>query len=184
MKTITLTIVLFLSFTLVGNAQKNKSQAVNKTLSFILSDYAKLNQVKAVALKDYQKYLSKKRLNAKGMKIKKVVALNYLTKKGEKNTIYLIQNAKGLSFSGPSCNFNNNIFGGNYENQCDTSGDEGDCEVITDTCNLEDCTVFCVVSSTCDGSNESNPNCCEGQTCTDGDSLISNLMDPLEVLMG
>ncbi|GGG04302.1 hypothetical protein GCM10011344_00820 [Dokdonia pacifica] len=184
MKTITLTIVLFLSFTLVGNSQKSNSKAVNKTLSFILTDYAKLNKAKPLSLKDYQRYLAKEKLNAKGMKIEKVVAINYLTKKNQKNTIYLIKTIKGISFSGPSCSFNDDLFGGSYENQCDTSGDEGDCEVITDTCNLDGCTVYCVVSSTCDGSNESYPNCCDGQTCTDGDGLIDDLMTPLETLMG
>ena len=182
MKTIRLTIVLFLAFTLTGHAQKNKTRSVDQALSILLVDYAKVSSVKPITLKNYNKYLAKKNLNAKGVKISKVFALTYYTKKKQIQTIYLLKKLDGISFSGPSCNFNDDIIAGDIRALCATSGEE--CEIITEECSVDgDCSVFCVVSNSCDESGESNPNCCDGASCVDGDGFKGDLSTPLETLM-
>ncbi|WP_299208368.1 hypothetical protein [uncultured Dokdonia sp.] len=183
MKIIQLTLVLFLSFTLGGYAQKKPTKSANIALRILLAEYSETTSLTPVDTKKFIMYLSKKNHSTKGMKIKKVKQLTYLTHKKEKRTIYLIQRAEGISINGSSCHFNNDIFGVKFENQCDTSGEE--CDIITDSCPVSgDCTVYCVVSNSCDESGESNPNCCDGATCEEGDGIRPNPSDPLETLMG
>lgn len=185
MKTIRLIIVLFLAFTLTGHAQKDKELSVDQALSILLVDYAKISSVKAITLKDYKRYLAKKKLNVKGMKIKKVAALTYYTKKKQKRTVYLIQRAGGMSFSGTYSDFNNAIFDGNNEAQ-DGGGDDDDeiiCEIVFNICKVGNCTVSCVVSDTCTGDGSSDPNCCDGVTCDEGGGIGGDLTTPLETLM-
>ncbi|MEP0265896.1 hypothetical protein [Dokdonia sp.] len=182
MKIIKLTIVLFLAFTCIGHAQKNKTRSVDQALNILLADYAKVSSVKAITLKDYKRYLAKNNLNAKSMKIKKVVALTYYTKKKQIQTIYIIKRLKGMSFSGPSCNFNNDIVAGDIKALCDNSGEE--CVIITDECVLDDCSFVCVISNSCDEDGESYPDCCADGSCADGDGIKGDLSTPLETLMG
>ena len=187
MKTIQLTLVLFLSFTLVGNAQKNMTKSANKALGILLSDYSKTSSLKTVDTKKFIMYLSKKNHSTEGMKIKKVKELTYITTQKEERTIYLIQKIDEMSFNGPVCNFNSDLFPSEFENQCDTSGD--DCEIIMDECDVEgDCVVFCIISNSCDPSGQSYPDCCNDASCDDdgggGNSFRGNLSNPLEILMG
>jgi len=185
MKNITLTIVLFLSFTLVGNAQKNKSQSVDKALNILLADYSKISDLKSINTKEFIMYLSKKKLSTKGMKIKKVKQLTYITNKKEKRTIYLIQRTEGMSFNGSVSNFNTSIFEGDYQAQDDD--DEIICEIVFNICKVGNCEVSCIVSDSCTGDGSSNPDCCNDVTCDEddgSDGIKGNITEPLETLMG
>lgn len=182
MKTIQLTLVLFLSFTLGGYAQKTPTKSVNIALKIILADYSETTSLKPVDTKKFIMYLSKKNLSTKGMKIKKVKQLTYITNKKEKRTIYLIQRSEGMAFSGRISDFNTSIFGGKPEAQDD---EEVICEIVFNICKVGNCEVSCVVSDSCTGDGSANPNCCDGVTCDDdNDGIGGDLTTPLEVLMG
>ena len=181
MKTITLTIVLFLSFTLVGNAQKRKAPSADKALSILLADYSKTSDLKLVNTKKFIMNLSKKKHNVKGLKIKKVKLLTYITNKKEKRSIYLIQKVDGIAINGPLSNFNTSIFGKKNEAQND---DEPECDIVTAVCDVPgNCTYICVISNSCDESS-GDSNCCDGASCDEEDGINTDLTSPLEVLMG
>ena len=182
MKIIQLATLLFLSFTLGGYAQKNKTRDTDKALSILLSDYNKTVSINDVSIKNFTAYVSKKKLSAKGMTIKKVKQLTYFTNKKEKRSIYLIQRIKGMSFSGHLANFNIVIFNANNEVQNDD--EEIICEIIFNICKIGNCEVSCIVSDSCTGDGSSNPSCCDDVTCDDNNNNIrGDLSTPLETLM-
>ncbi len=152
---------------------------LNQTFETILVDYKEVSKIAPIDPRKFRVRLEVTGLNTTGLNIRKVIAIKYTTLQEGDRTIFLFETATDLSLAGRIGNFTESVVGQN----AGQSGSGVDCEIITNVCDLEDCTGFCVVSNSCDPSGESDPDCCTDVSCDGEGSTGGQVFETLDDLI-